>query len=105
MNFRRVSSLALGYGSLGFGALSFLSPRGLARAMGDSPSVVPALGVRDAIIGTALVRSGGRAALTARLISDLTDAIRLAKRNRVVAVGALVFALWAAAALASSDRD
>ena len=72
--------------------------------MGDDPEIGRLLGVRDTIVGAALLKVPGPLPLGMRLVSDLHDAIRLRRRSPRTALGAVAVALWGAAALAGSDR-
>lgn len=99
-----ISTRLLGIGSLLFGAWGLVHPRSLTELMGDDPGLGRQLGLRDAVVGVALLRGGGSMPLAMRCASDVHDAIRLRKRSPVVAVGAAAIAVWGAAALAASVR-
>jgi len=80
-------------GSLAFGAWGLINPRGMARAAGDRPRAASWMGVRDTLVGAALMRYGGPVPLLARAAADAGDAFRLRRKSPGVAAGALVFAL------------
>jgi hypothetical protein len=103
-SFVEASRLLLGVGSLFFAVWGLADPDGLARAMGDDPENARALGVRDGLIGAALLASRGPAPLTARIAADVADAVRLRSSSPKVAAGAAAFAAWGVAALALSAR-
>lgn len=106
MTFAEGSRQVLGYGSLLFGAWGLIHPESLTRLMGDDPAIGRWLGVRDALVGAALLRFNSPAPFVARVVSDVSDAVRLQETSPGVAFGALGFAAWAAAAaLATARRD
>jgi hypothetical protein len=91
----------LAWGSLAFGAWGLIHPKSLTGLMGDDPEFGRLLGVRDAVVGVALLAGSGPTPLIMRLASDLHDAIRLRRRSPMAAAGAAVVACWGAAALAN----
>ena len=105
MTFAQGSRRALGYGSLFFGAWGLIHPESLTRLMGDDPAVGRRLGARDTLVGAALLRFDGPAPFVARVISDVSDAVRLQRKSPGVALGALGFAAWAAAAALAASAD
>jgi hypothetical protein len=104
MSFTQLSRVLLSAGSLGFGAWGLLQPRGLARAMGDRPDIAPWIGVRDSLIGAALIRYPGPLPLLARVAADASDAVRLRRRSPGVAATALGLVVWGALAAAAIGR-
>ena len=92
-------------GSLAFGAWGLINPRGLARAAGDRTGTASLMGVRDTLVGAALMRYGGPVPLLVRAVADAGDAIRLRRRSPGVAAAALAFAvLGVATAVAGMKR-
>ena len=92
----------LGIGSVVFGAWGLIHPKSLTDLLGDDPRMGRPLGVRDAVVGVALLASGGPVSLGMRFASDLHDTIRLRQRSPMVAMGAAAIAIWGAATLAAS---
>jgi hypothetical protein len=107
MAFVDTSVKLLGWGSLAFGAWGLIHPRSLTGVMGDDPELGRLLGLRDAIVGVALIEGSGPLPLAMRAASDLHDAVRLRQQSPWVALGALAITAWGAAALAGSlaERD
>lgn len=99
-----VSRGLLTAGSLGFGLWGLVDPKGLARAAGDTRGTASAMGVRDTLVGTALMRYGGPVPLLTRAVADISDAIRLRHRSPRVAAGALAFAVLAVVTAAASMK-
>ena len=89
-------------GSLAFGIWGLIHPKSLTGLLGDDPGLGRPLGLRDAVVGVALLKFDGPLPLAMRIASDLHDAVRLRERSPVVALGAAVVALWGAAAVAGS---
>jgi hypothetical protein len=103
----RRSRQILGIGSLVFGAWGLVHPRSLTDLMGDDPGVGRLLGLRDTLVGVALLMYNDPGPLIARMLSDMSDAVRLRDRSPAVAAGALAFAAWSgitAATLANAPR-
>jgi hypothetical protein len=98
MSFSHSSRNLLCLGSLAFGAWGLVNPRSLARAAGDDEGIAPWLGVRDALVGVALLKFAGPLPLLARAASDATDAVRLRRKSPGVAAVAAAFAVWSALA-------
>jgi hypothetical protein len=105
MAFVNDSTKLLAVGSLVFGAWGVIHPRSLTRLMGDDPQLGRQLGLRDIVVGVALLRDGGPIPLGIRVASDTHDAIRLRERSPLVALGAAAIAVWGAATLVASVRD
>jgi hypothetical protein len=93
MSLTRSTRWLLTVGSLAFGAWGLLNPRGLGRAVGDRSRTASWMGVRDALVGAALMRYSGPVPLLARAAADVGDAVRLRRRSPGVAAAALGFAV------------
>lgn len=72
-------------GSLAFAAGGLLAPRPFARLSGVSPSTARLLAGRDLVVAGLLLGRGGPLALAARGVSDVGDAVLLARRRPPVA--------------------
>ena len=104
MRFVDTSVKLLAMGSLAFGTWGLIHPKSLTGLLGDDPELGRLLGLRDAIVGVALLEFAGPFPLAMRMASDLHDAVRLRERSPMVALGAAAIALWGAAAVAGSLR-
>ena len=102
MTFVDASVKLFAIGSLAFGTWGLIHPKSLTGLLGDDPELGRLLGLRDAVVGVALLRFAGPLPLALRMASDLHDAVRLRERSPVVALGAATIALWGAAAVAGS---
>jgi len=100
MGFARTSARVLGWGSVAIGIWGLVHPKSLTRLLGDDPELGRCLGVRDALVGLALLKVPGPLPLGLRLASDLHDAVRLRHRSPTVALGAAGVAVWDSSALA-----
>ena len=108
MRFVNASVKLMAMGSLAFGAWGLIHPKSLTGLLGDDPELGRLLGMRDAVVGVALLKFAGPWPLALRMASDLHDASRLRERSPVVALGAAAIALWGAAAVAGTlvaDRN
>ena len=94
--FRRVSAAVLGWGSIAFAGWALAKPDQFARFMGTDPANARLTGVRDLVIGWALIGRADRWAFAARASADAWDAATVAKPD--IARGAACFGLWAATA-------
>jgi len=102
MTFADASVRLLALGSLAFGTWGLIAPRSLTDLMGDDPSIGRLLGARDLVLGLALLAWPGAVTLTARVVADASDAVRLRERSPRVALGAAAITAWGVAALAAS---
>src|SRR5688572_5681035 len=108
MRFVDTSVTLLALGSLAFGTWGLIHPKSLTGLLGDDPELGRFLGMRDAVVGVALLKFAGPLPLAIRMACDLHDAVRLRERSPVVALGAAAIAVWGAAAVAGSlvaDRN
>lgn len=94
--FQRVSAWVLGAGSVAFGVWALARPQAFASFMGSDPSTGRLTGVRDLVIGSAMISRQDRGAFLVRALADAWDAGTVSKSN--VSTGAAAFALWAATA-------
>lgn len=101
--FHHLSTIVLGVGSLAFGAWAVARPAAFAAFMGSDPAMGRMTGVRDLVIGSAILRRRDPTAFAMRALADVWDASTV-RRSRV-ATGALGFSLWAGAAAASATRS
>jgi hypothetical protein len=104
MNFVDTSIKLLGGGSLVFGVWGLIHPESLTGVMGDDAQLGRRLGIRDTVIGVALLKGAGPVAVSMRCASDLHDAIRLRERSPIVALGAAAIAVWGAATFVATVR-
>ena len=100
MTFVKTCRQLLGWGSIVLGVWGIIDPKSLTGMLGDDPDIGRTLGVRDAVVGLALLGMTGPTPVVLRLASDVHDAVRLRQRSPMVALGAAAFALWGAATLA-----
>ena len=105
MTLTRLSRQTLGIASLVVGGAALVAPESLARLAGDDPGIARSLGMRDAVIGMGLLRSGSLSPLLARATADLEDAFRLRHRSPFVAAIALASAVVAIATAAATHVE
>lgn len=92
-------------GSLGFSALAFLNPTGIARLIGKDADVARALGARDLGSGLSLLVSAEpRAAIVQRVLYDIGDAAIFGPARPRVIPWALGFAALGILALVAAPR-
>ena len=92
----------LAAGSLCFAGWGLFRPRSLASRMGIDETAGRQVGVRETIIGGALLLQPGAVTLSARLVADVADTAQTWQHDRRVAAFALTSAVTAAALAATA---
>lgn len=90
--------LGLGGGSLILGAWGAVAPAGLARLLGVDAVAARIIGFRDLGSAWMILGTGGRVAYATRAVFDFGDAVTMARRKPLIAVGAAFSAVVGAAA-------
>lgn len=94
--FFKSSAVVLGLGSMAFGIWAVARPDDFASYMGSDPSMGRLTGVRDLVIGAAILARPGPATFVARAAADSWDAATVSKPH--ISRGAAAFGAWALAA-------
>lgn len=102
---QRALSYALAAGCAAWAALAFARTDRVAEVVGAPPSEIRALGVRDVGNGITLaLASDPRPAIAARVLYDLSDAVRYGRGRPAMAAGIVAFAALGLAALVAPRR-
>lgn len=84
---------AMAAGSFTIAAGALVAPRTFGRLSGVGPGTARLLGLRDVVVGVALLRVGGPGPLLARGLSDGADALALIRRRPAIATFAAASAM------------